>query len=807
MKARFMNILLSVFVSLNAICSVSAQNADGDARLKESVIGDLRLEDIRQHLDSVRQNRHRPTVALVLCGGGAKGAAEIGAMQYMKNVGIPVDLVLGTSIGGLIGGIYSLGYSEDQLDALIRSLDWNYTLSDKIPQEYSSYAQRKYREKYILSFPFYYDSTPYGLKIEDNSRIERKSLNKIRLGAGNSDASSMVKNNLLGSLPSGMIYGQNVNNIFSALSVGYQDSIDFYKLPIPFICVATDLVSGKAKVWNEGKLNIALRSTMSIPGMFTPVKTDGMVLVDGGMRNNYPTDIAKAAGADIIIGIDLSEGFKGYDQINNLMDIFGAGIDMMGRNSFENNVMISDVTIKPDLEGYNMLSFDAQSIDTMYQRGYQAALAAADKLDSLKAVIGPDTMTLGRKRAEDIINKKVMVDGVEIIGVTEAESAYLMKQLKIKAGTMMDKDDFEDAQATILGTGAFDYVNYELSGTCEPYRLRFMCRRGPISQLGLSGRFDSEEIVSMLVNVGFGVHKLQGHSLDFTGKVGTNPYAKFVYSYINPKGMTLNALAGVRYTDRNMFSIGDNKFKINFLDVRQELYLSNIRWSKFFLKVGARNDYYHVSSMMAKQVTGDYDINQLSNDYISAFVDAIADSFDNSYIPTKGRSLKLSYEWVFGGFPRKFNNFHTFQFSGKWLLGGDIFAAMPSIDARYLLGSDVPVPYTNTIGGTMAGRYLDQQIPFMGIDNAAAMQTMLAVGGLDVRFKLFKNNYLSGVFNYAATFDDFKDINSWSSDVYDYFGCGLQYVYNSIIGPVKGNIHWSSYNRRVGAYLSVGFDF
>ena len=410
-----------------------------------------------------------------------------------------------------------------------------------------------------------------------------------------------------------MIYGQNVNNIFSALSVGYQDSIDFYKLPIPFICVATDLVSGKAKVWNEGKLNIALRSTMSIPGMFTPVKTDGMVLVDGGMRNNYPTDIAKAAGADIIIGIDLSEGFKGYDQINNLMDIFGAGIDMMGRNSFENNVMISDVTIKPDLEGYNMLSFDAQSIDTMYQRGYQAALAAADKLDSLKAVIGPDTMTLGRKRAEDIINKKVMVDGVEIIGVTEAESAYLMKQLKIKAGTMMDKDDFEDAQATILGTGAFDYVNYELSGTCEPYRLRFMCRRGPISQLGLSGRFDSEEIVSMLVNVGFGVHKLQGHSLDFTGKVGTNPYAKFVYSYINPKGMTLNALAGVRYTDRNMFSIGDNKFKINFLDVRQELYLSNIRWSKFFLKVGARNDYYHVSSMMAKQVTGDYDINQLSN--------------------------------------------------------------------------------------------------------------------------------------------------------------------------------------------------
>jgi NTE family protein len=807
MNMRLLKILLSTVALLTAIYSVGAQTVDNDARLKEGVIGDMRLEDIRRHLDSVRQERHRPTVALVLCGGGAKGAAEIGAMQYLKKTGIPIDMVLGTSIGGLIGGIYSLGYSVDQLDTLISTIDWNYTLSDRIPQNYVSYSQRKYKEKYVLSFPFYYDSTPYGKKMEDNSKLERKSMSKIRLGAGNSDASSMVKDNLVGSLPSGMIYGQNVNNIFSCLSVGYQDSIDFYKLPIPFICVATDLVTGKAKVWNEGKLNTALRSTMSVPGMFTPVKTDGMVLVDGGMRNNFPTDIAKAAGADIIIGIDLSEGYKEYDEINNLMDIIGAGIDMMGRNSFENNVMIPDVTIKPDLKGYNMLSFDAKSIDTMCVRGYKAALEVADKLDSVKRLIGNDTTTLNRKRAEDIIHKKVMVDGVEIDGVTEDESQYLMKKLKIKAGTLMNREDFEDAQATILGTGAFDYVNYELLGTSEPYRLRFICKRGPISQLGISGRFDTEEIVSLLLNVGFGVHKLQGHSLDFTGKVGTNPYARFTYSYIAPKGMTFNAMAGVRYTDRNMFSIGDNKFKINFLDVRQELYFSNISWSNFMVKLGARNDYYHVSSMMAKQVTGDYDINQLSNDYISAFVDAIADSFDNSYIPTRGRSVKLSYEWVFGGFPHKFNNFHTFQLDARWVWGGDIFAVVPSIDARYLLGDDVPVPYTNTIGGSVAGRYLDQQIPFMGIDNAAAMQTMLAVGGADIRFKLFKNNYLSGVFNYAATFDDFNDISKWGSQVSDYFGCGLQYVYNSIIGPVKANIHWSSYNHRVGAYLSVGFDF
>ncbi len=116
----------------------------------------------------------------------------------------------------------------------------------------------------------------------------------------------------------------------------------------------------------------------------------------------------------------------------------------------------------------------------------------------------------------------------------------------------------------------------------EPYKLMFNCQRGPVCQLGLGGRFDSEEIVSVLINLGWGVHKIQGSSLDFTGKVGTNPYANLTYSHVSTNGMTFNAMAGVRYTDRNMFSIGDNRFRINFLDFRQEIYLSNIKWSKFF---------------------------------------------------------------------------------------------------------------------------------------------------------------------------------------------------------------------------------
>lgn len=805
METRIRRIMASLAVMAASVFSAAAQVPHSvlDSRREAK---DLRVEKIKRKLDSIRTVRHRPTVALVLSGGGAKGAAHVGVIKYLESIGMPVDVVMGTSMGGLVGGIYALGYEAEQLDSIIRGIDWDMALSDKVPRDYLSYSAIKYKEKYVLSFPFLYDKKDYMRKIESDQQYTRR-VDDIHFGAGEADATNMVKDNLLGSLPSGMVYGQNVNNIFSSLSVGYQDETDFYDLPIPFLCVATDLVSGTAKIWTEGKLNTALRSTMSIPGLFAPVRVDGMVLVDGGMRNNYPTDLAKKVGADIVIGVNLSEGYKNYNEINNLADIINTGIDMLGRTSFESNIDIPDVNIKPDLHEFNMLSFDDRSIDTIINRGYQAALAVAAKLDSIKAVVGSDRTVFHNDPADDIRLRKVLVSGVEIAGVDDKESLYLMNKIKVGAGSRMGNAEIEDAVATIFGTNAFDYVNYELLGDEEPYRLRFNCKRGPICQLGLGGRFDTEEIVSVLVNLGVGVHKIQGSSLDFTGKVGTNPNAILTYSYISPKGMSFNVMAGVRYTDRNTFSIGDNRFRINFLDVRQEIFLSNIKWSTFFLKTGFRNDYYNVNSVMAEQAFGDYDVNQLSNDYVTFFFNARKDSFDNAYIPTKGKSFGLSYDWVFGGGPQKFNNFHAFTLDAKQVVGGDRFAFIPSVNIRYLLGDEVPVPFTNTIGGSMAGRYLDQQIPFIGINNAAAMQKILGVARADWRVKLLKNNYLTAIANYALSCDEISAFKNWNEDVAGYLGCGLQYTYNSIVGPLSLNVHWSSYTHNVGLYLSLGFDF
>ena len=803
MRTSFLNII-AVSVLLAASGFGAAGQESYSKMVSDNEVKDLRVEKIRAKMDSIR--KHRPTVALVLSGGGAKGAAHVGVIKYLESIGMPIDIVMGTSMGGLVGGLYALGYSADHLDTLIRRIDWSMALSDKIPRDYLSYSTTKYNEKYILSFPFLYDPKEYRQLRQDENQYPHRS-QEIHFGAGTENPSSLVKDNLLGSLPSGMVFGQNVNNIFSSLTVGYQDYTDFYDLPIPFLCVATDLVSGTAKIWTEGKINTALRSTMSIPGLFAPIKEQGMVLVDGGMRNNYPTDLAKKVGADIVIGVNLSGGYKDYSHINNLGDIINTGIDMLGRASFENNESIPDVTIRPQLLEYNMLSFDAASIDTIIHRGYVAALAVSKQLDSLKKVIGPDQTVLQCRPADDIRSGKVLVSGVEITGVNDKESSYLMNKVGVKAGTRMGNAEIEDATASIFATNAFDYVNYELLGNGEPYRLKFNCKKGPVNRLGLSARFDTEEIVSMLLNVGVNVLKIQGSSLDFTGKVGSNPYASLVYSYVETDGTSLNASASVRYTDRNTFSIGDNRFRINFLDCRQEFYVSNIKWSKFFFKTGFRNDWYNVSSLMAEQVVGDYDINQLSNDYITFFIKGRADSFDNGYIPTRGSSVGISYDWVFGGFPHRFNNFHAIQFDAKKVVGGDQFAFLPSFKARYLFGNEVPVPFTNTMGGSMDGRYLDQQMSFIGINNAASMMKILAILRGDWRVKLFKNNYATAILNYGVTTNQLSSFKTWGSDVKNYFGGGIQYTYNSIVGPISANLHWSNYTHKVGAYFSLGFDF
>ena len=818
MDKRFIIILLSVLsVSLDGIC------ADGfrEPEIQTVAVDSAGIAGIRARMDSIRMSR--PVVALVLSGGGAKGAAHIGAIKYIESIGMPVDMVLGTSMGGLVGGIYALGYSADELETIVRNIDWELALSDRIPREFISYSEKKYKEKYILSFPFYYKKEYYLERKADEMRYSDRDQEeleipdqfestdvqrhdgKLVLGSDSEGPTNIIRDNLLGSLPSGYIYGQNVQNLFSALSVGYQDSLDFDSLPIPFACVATDLVSGKAKVWHSGKITTAMRSTMSIPGIFAPVKVDGMVLVDGGMRDNYPTSLARRMGADIVIGVDVSSGRKRYDEINNIGDIINAGIDMLGRSVYEQNVRLADVNIKPELDEYNMMSFDTESIDRIIHKGYVAAFKNEDKLLSIKKMMNGDTLSLHNVKALDINTDSVYVDGVEIRGVSGSESEILMKRIGIGPGDKVCRSDIEDVVAAVFGTQAYDYVTYELEGSCQPFHLVINCKPGPIHHFGLGLRLDTEEVVSVLLNVSLNAHKLQGSIFDFTGRISTNPYFRFHYTYNSPKAPTLNATASVRWTGMNLLDYTSSRFNLDYLNVRQEFYLSNINWSLFDIQLGLRNDYFNLRSLYsAGGIFGDYNQEQMRNDYISLFLNARADTFDDGYFPKTGFTAGVSYGWTFAGFPYRFNNFHALQADVKGVLNlGRVFSFIPSAHVRFLLGDRVPLPYVNCIGGSIPGRYIDQQVPFTGVNNLALARNILTVARADLRFNVARNHYISGIVNYMRDSNDFSSY----TDGPGVFGAGMEYAFDTVFGPLTASLHWSSLTDRVGFYVGFGYYF
>lgn len=793
---RFLTYLILTVCVLMSARTASAYGIDP----KED---SLAVQRMRQRMDQIRKKR--PTVALVLSGGGAKGTAHVPIIRYIEELGIPVDLVVGTSMGGLIGGLYSLGYSVDEMDTLVRNMDWSWALSDKLSREYITYTDMKYKEKYLLSIPFYYERDYYKMKLADEHRFDHMKKHEIlHIGADNEEGPELLKHNLLGSLPSGYIYGQNVSNLISSLTIGYQDSIDFQTLPIPYACIATDMVSGKAKIWHSGKMNDAMRSTMSIPGVFAPVKTEGMVLVDGGLRDNYPTALARAMGADIIIGVDLAQGRRSYMSVNNIADIIVQGIDMLGRDSYERNILIPDVTIKPLLPEFNSLSFNKDAVDTIMVRGWQAAQAQDSLLREVARKTREDYVAVRKPKAFDFHADSLVIADVDVKGVLPKEKEMLKSRLHLKFGQKISRADLDHIVAQIYSTQAYDYVTYELLGEKEPFRLVLNCKKGPVHQLGLGVRADTEEIVSVLLNIGLNAHRLQGHKFDLVGKVGANPYMQFNWAYDTPKIPTLNAAASVRWTDMNLLNFRENELNFNFLNARLEFYVSNIKWKWLDIKGGLKSEYFNVRDLKSSHIMGDYDMNLVRNNFTSLFADGRTDTFDDGYFPTRGVNAGASYSWTFVGFPNPVKGFQTVQADAKVVVPvGRVFAFIPSFNVRFLFGDEIPVPYFNAIGGSLAGRYVDQQMPFIGITNLSAMKNILTIFRTDYRFRIVRNNYITAMVNYARDCDTFRNYAVGLG----YFGAGIEYAYDTIFGPLKANVHWSNLTGRVGVYLSAGYNF
>lgn len=282
----------------------------------------------------------RPKVALVLGGGGAKGAAEVGALKVIEQVGVPIDYIVGTSIGSIIGGLYSIGYRADDLDSLFVNQNW--------------------------------------LKLFNDGRVHGQGrLHEVR-GPGLMKGRGVIQflDTLISRRPQA-----------KALP-GYPDSIDFNHLPIPYRAVACDINTGNTAVLASGSLSMSMRASMAIPGAFKPVRRDSLLMLDGGLVNNLPVDVARAMGADYVIAIDLTQNkHPDFEPKSIRKSMPKVTKWLRSRPDFVNynrNRAQADVYINPTLKGYNVMSFKPKAIRAMIGLGEQAAKEKTSALKALK---------------------------------------------------------------------------------------------------------------------------------------------------------------------------------------------------------------------------------------------------------------------------------------------------------------------------------------------------------------------------------------------------------------------------------------
>ena len=302
------------------------------------------------------QKPQRQKVGLVLGGGGAKGAAEVGVLKVIEEVGIPIDYIAGTSIGSIVGGLYAVGYRAADLDSMFQTQEWMSLLADREEEHKNEVISEEDGVVYILGFPI--------------SRRNSKSKDP-NFGA---------------------VKGDHIVELFDSIT-GMRDSVDFSTLPIPFRCVAVDVKNHREVVLSSGVLSKCMRASMAIPGAFKPVQINGKTLVDGGVLNNLPADVVKAMGADIVIAIDLTQkkhetrnfSLKEYTGIGGWLDWAVSRPDW---KKYNDNLQLVDVYINPNLDGYGSTSFGKKSISEMIRIGEMAGRKKINELKKVKKMVG-----------------------------------------------------------------------------------------------------------------------------------------------------------------------------------------------------------------------------------------------------------------------------------------------------------------------------------------------------------------------------------------------------------------------------------
>lgn len=736
---------------------------------------------------ALAETNERPRVGLVLSGGGAKGFAHIGVLKVLEEAGIRPDYITGTSMGSIIGGLYAIGYSAAELDSIARGLDWGQLLSDRvllsdvIPEEKLDYQR----------FQVELDITEEGLQV-----------------------------------PAGFIGGHSISETFSRLSarVAGIDSFDDY--PIPFKAVAADLVTGNQVVLDQGSFAAALRASMSIPSVFAPVVLDSMLLIDGGVLNNFPVHLCQRMGADIVIGVNVGGADKmQLTDLSSPLSVLSASAMIANSITMRRQIDDVDILISPDMSPYNAGSFfdGAQII----LRGEEAArekwdelLGLSQKLDSIGKVVAPAIPS----EPESYLLTDIKMEGVDYIS-----PRFLMSSLGISKGEVVTLDQLAKGVSRLMGTRYFESVTYDLTPSEDGYVLTLQASESARARLKFSLHYDNEYKAGIFTNITLRNVLARGNRLSTTFDISERPRLNTsIIGYFGENHRTATEIDLV--WENNNFPVyleggaSYGSFIHNYTDLSLG-FMSSLD-TKWLL-----SGYLALERSVLKQQSGFYElfssgVEKFGNVFISANFSANRNTVNRRFFPTRGSDFYFRYRFYI-------NNSATykgdaasrvlvanaidplsqqfFSVSGHYqtfLSLHDRLVVSPRLQGSYSNRS-LPLPGLNFIGG-MPFQRRSNEVSFVGLSSREKIVQDYAMAQLNIRYRFIRNLHITGIVNalvsHTEITSEFQPVVMAKDE--SVFGYGLLFEYDSFLGPIQFG---ASNNTNVAGglrwYLGIGYPF
>lgn len=704
---------------------------------------------------------NRPKVAVILSGGSGKGFAHIGALRVIERAGIKPDMIGGTSMGAVIAGLYAIGYSVDEIEAIILSLDWDKEMSDLISRSELFIEEKQGSDRYIASFP-----------IKDN---------KV-------------------SLPSGLSGGQNLSNLLIRLTERVHHIEDFSKFEIPFFCVTTNIETGEQVILDKGYLPDALRASSSMPTFFNPTEIDGKLYVDGGVVNNFPVFEARMRGADIVIGSDVQSPLYEKDELDSFVKIMEQATSFSNQEQNEHQRELCDFIIEPEIGNYGLTDFDdADSIIIKSNRYCERYLPKLKVLaDSIYSLGEPNII---RNTIAPL--DSLYIAEIEVIGNKKIPTNLIMGKFNLSYPNHFKSKTLQKAIDRIYGTQYFSSVNYKLTPIEGGwFKLTLRVKEKPNNgEFKVGVHYDDDFNVGILLNTTFRNVGFKGSKLKLEGVISDNP--RFWASYFVDRG--IKPSLGIQFRSHH-FDAGTylNQEKVGSFDYEDYVLgisLQSTFFNSYAIGFGAEVD----RTLLIGDVTPE-GFEDFKATFFNLFGYIKAESFDRGVFPTKGVRFNTTVKSITDDFTEgDFEPVTIFnvQFHQAIPLGKRV-SLQPRIMGGATIGPSPPAPFQFYLGSN-GENYIKNIMPFIGFNYMEISGRNALIGRIDLQAEVAKNHFITLKANGAKTTAVFENLFDVSENVFN--GYGISYGYNSIIGPIELTAYSSDSHNELRAYLSIGFWF